>query len=90
MSGAIPSLPNIPLWSGAQLKHRDNFTLLRPDRLLGPFTQPPVQWVPGALSLGLKRPGLEDDHLPPSSAEVKIARSYTSTPSVRLHGVVLS
>jgi hypothetical protein len=37
---------------------------------LGP-TQPPVQWVPGALSLGIKRPGREADHSPPSSAEVK-------------------
>jgi hypothetical protein len=27
--------------------------------------------VPGALSLGVKRPGREADHLPPSSAEVK-------------------
>jgi hypothetical protein len=26
MSGAIPPLPNTPLWRGAQLKHRDNFT----------------------------------------------------------------
>jgi hypothetical protein len=37
---------------------------------LGP-TQPPIQWVPAALSLGVKRPGLEADHSPPSSAEVK-------------------
>jgi hypothetical protein len=37
---------------------------------LGP-TQPPVQWVPGALSLGVKRPGRETDQSPPSSAEVK-------------------
>jgi hypothetical protein len=34
-------------------------------------TQPPIQWVPGALSLGVKRPGREADHSPPSSAEVK-------------------
>jgi hypothetical protein len=34
-------------------------------------TQPPIQWVPGALSLGIKRPGCEADHSPPSSAEVK-------------------
>jgi hypothetical protein len=27
MSGAIPPLPNKPSWRGAQLKHRDNFTL---------------------------------------------------------------
>jgi hypothetical protein len=37
---------------------------------LGP-TQPPVQWTIGALSRGVKRPGREADHSPPSSAEVK-------------------
>jgi hypothetical protein len=37
---------------------------------LGP-TQPPMQWVPGALSLGVKRPGREADRSPPSSSEVK-------------------
>jgi hypothetical protein len=45
---------------------------------LGP-TQPPIQWVPGALSLGVKRPEREADCSPPSSAEVKNAWSYTST-----------
>jgi hypothetical protein len=35
------------------------------------LTQPPIQWVPGALSLGVKRPGGEADHSPPSSAKVK-------------------
>jgi hypothetical protein len=34
-------------------------------------TQPPIQWVSGALSLGVKRLGREADHSPPSSAEVK-------------------
>jgi hypothetical protein len=37
---------------------------------LGP-TQPPIQWIPGVLSLGVKRPGREADHSPPPSAEVK-------------------
>jgi hypothetical protein len=37
---------------------------------LGP-TQLPIRWVPGALSLGVKRPGREADHSPPSSAEVE-------------------
>jgi hypothetical protein len=41
-------------------------------------------------SLGVERPGREGDHSHPSSAKVKNARSYTSTPPVRLHGVVLS
>jgi hypothetical protein len=57
-----------------------------------PFSSPcPEQfWSPpsllsggyrGALSLGIKWPGREADHSPPSSAEVKNAWSYTSTPS---------
>jgi hypothetical protein len=28
MIGAIPPLPDMPSWSGAQLKHRDNCTFL--------------------------------------------------------------
>jgi hypothetical protein len=38
-------------------------TALRP-------TQPPIQWVPRALCLAVKRPGREADHSP-SSAEIK-------------------
>jgi hypothetical protein len=38
----------------------------------------------------IKQPGPEADHSPPSSVEVKNAWSYTSTPPIRLHGVVLS
>jgi len=41
---------------------------------VGP-TQPPIQWIPGALSLGVKRPGREADHSHPSSAEVQNAWS---------------
>jgi hypothetical protein len=56
---------------------------------LGP-TQPPIQWVLGALSLEAKRPGREADHSPPSSAEVKEwVQLYLNSP-IRLHGVVLS
>jgi hypothetical protein len=43
-------------------------------------TQPPIQWVPGALSQGVKRPGREADHSPPTSAKVKKTWIYTSTP----------
>jgi hypothetical protein len=34
-------------------------------------TQPPIQWIQGALSLGVKQPGRVTDHSPASSAEVK-------------------
>jgi hypothetical protein len=44
------------------------------------LTQSPIQWVPGALSLGIKEARHEVDHSSPSSAEVKNACSYTSTP----------
>jgi hypothetical protein len=44
----------------------------------------------GGSFTGDKVPGREADHSPPSSAEVKNAWSYTSTPLIRLHGVVLS
>jgi hypothetical protein len=37
---------------------------------MGP-TQLPIQWVPVALCVGLKRPECEVAHSPPSSAEVK-------------------
>jgi hypothetical protein len=43
-------------------------------------TQSPIQWVLEALSLGVNLPGREADHLPPSTAEVKNAWRYTSTP----------
>jgi hypothetical protein len=56
---------------------------------LGP-TQPDIQWVPGALSLGVKRPGREADHSPPSSAEIKeCVELYLHSP-IRLHGVAPS
>jgi hypothetical protein len=53
------------------------FTSSRP--VLGP-TQTPIQWVPGFLSPGVKRPGCEADHSPPTSAVVKKTWIYTSTP----------
>jgi hypothetical protein len=61
----------------------------RPDRFWNP---PSLQsnGYQGNLSLGVKRPGREADHSPPSSAEVKNPCSYISTPPIRLHGVVLS
>jgi hypothetical protein len=40
-------------------------------------TQPRIQWLPGALSSGVK---LEADQSPPASAEVTKMWIYTSTP----------
>jgi hypothetical protein len=55
---------------------------------LGP-TQPPIEWVPGALSLEVKQLGCEADHSPPSSAEVKeCVELYFHSPIY--HDVVLS
>jgi hypothetical protein len=65
------------------------FLLATTSRLaLGP-TQPPVQWVAGAFTPGIKRPGSEANHSPPSSAEVKNPWSYTSAPPPCFHGLVL-
>jgi len=63
---------------------------LRPDRLWDPYSQPPIHWVLGALSLGVKQLGHEANHSLPSISEVKNAWSYTSTPPLCLHGMVLS
>jgi len=38
---------------------------------LGP-NKSPIQWVPGSLSMGVKRPGREADRSLPSSVEVKL------------------
>jgi hypothetical protein len=46
---------------------------------LGP-TQPPIQWVPGALFPGVNRPEREADHSPPSSAELSIRGAILHSP----------
>jgi hypothetical protein len=48
--------------------------------LLGP-TQPPIQWVPCALSPGVKRQGCEAEHSPPPSVEIKKMWLHTYTPT---------
>jgi hypothetical protein len=42
--------------------------------------QSPIQWLPGAVSPEVKRQGREDDHSPPSSAEVKNAGAIPPFP----------
>jgi hypothetical protein len=43
-----------------------------PKLALGPI-QPPIQWIPGALSPGVKRPVRVAEHLPTSNVQVKNA-----------------
>jgi hypothetical protein len=66
------------------------FLLATASRLALKPTQPPIQCEPETLSTEVKRPGREADHSPPSSTEVKNVWSNTSTPAIRLHGVVRS
>jgi hypothetical protein len=84
ISDFLVSSPNI--WTSPHFRRIHhislNFGLLRP-------TQPPIQWVPGALSLAVKWPGYETDRSPPSSAEVRM-RGAIPPPPIRLHEVVLS
>jgi hypothetical protein len=47
------------------------FLFITMSRMALGSTQPPIQWVPGALSLWVKQLGHEADHVLPSSAEVK-------------------
>jgi hypothetical protein len=48
---------------------------------LGP-TKPPNQWVPGAISLGVKQSGHEADHSTPSGSKVKeCVRPYLHSPN---------
>jgi hypothetical protein len=56
---------------------------------MGP-TQPPIQWVPGALFLGVKWPGREADHSLLSSAEVKEWVELDLHSPIRIHSVALS
>jgi len=46
------------------------------------LTQPPIQWVPVAITTGGKRPGREAEKSLQSSAVVKNAWRYNSTPQL--------
>jgi hypothetical protein len=73
-------------WSSSPGRVKNSLFSMSSRPALG-TTQPPIQWVPGALSPGVKWLGREVDHSPPASAEVKKMWIYTST---CLHGVVLN
>jgi hypothetical protein len=52
-------------------------------------TQSPIQWVPGAVTLGVKRQEREVDHSLPSCVQVKNGGAIPPLP-IRLYDVVLN
>jgi hypothetical protein len=56
-----------------------NFLFSTSSRLVLGLTQPPLQWVLGALSPGVKEPWREVDYSPPTTAEIKNTWIYIST-----------
>jgi hypothetical protein len=64
-------------------------SVIKSRQALGP-TEPPIQWTTRGCFPGIKRPGGKADRSLSTSDEVKKTRFYTSIPSIRLHGVVLS
>jgi hypothetical protein len=63
MHGAIHPFPHTFSWRGTYSRTGTIYLTF--------FTQPPIQWVPGTRSLGVKQPEREADHSPPSCVEVK-------------------
>jgi hypothetical protein len=57
-----------------------NFLFSMLSRLALEPTQPPIQWIPGALSQRVKRQGHEVNHSPPASTEIKKIWIYIFTP----------
>jgi hypothetical protein len=58
----------------------NNFLFFTSPGLALVSTQPAMQRIPGAVSPGVKRPGREADHSPPTSAKIKKMWIYASTP----------
>ena len=56
------------------------FFFSKMSQLVLELAQPHIQWIQMAPSLGIKWPRHEAAHSPPSSAKVRSAWSYTSTP----------
>jgi hypothetical protein len=72
---------DLPRARSSSLGRGKIFLLFRSSRPVLVYTQPPVQWVTGTLSSGIKRPGREADRSSPISAEVKNVWIYKSTTS---------
>jgi hypothetical protein len=66
--------------SRVSIPFRGNFIHPKACRLDLSTTQPPLQWIPGTLSPGIKGPGREADHSPASSAEIKNDEAIPALP----------
>jgi hypothetical protein len=67
-----------PEFNSWQCQWMDFFFVTTSKPILGP-TQPPIQWVPGALTPRIKWPERESDNSPPFTVEIN-AWSYAFTP----------
>jgi hypothetical protein len=65
-------------WSSSPGRGKNFHISMSSRSAMGP-TQPPIQWVPAAVSPGVKQPGREADYSP-TSTEVKKTWIYTSSP----------
>jgi hypothetical protein len=62
-------------------QRQDIFLFFSVSRQTPEWTQPSIQWVPGALSQEVKRPGHENDYSPPLSAEVRNGGATSPLPT---------
>jgi hypothetical protein len=88
------------LWLGYRLDGRGVGVRVPVEESFFPFhvsrpvlrpAQPPIQWILKVLSSGVKRPGVEADHSPPTNAEIKNTYVYLCIHSpIGFYGVVLN
>jgi hypothetical protein len=69
-SVAIVASYGLDGWGSIKVERRD-FLFSTASRLVLEPTHSSIQWVLGALFLGVTQPGREDDRSPPSGAEVR-------------------
>jgi len=82
MRGAILPLPQY-VFVNVYIKVTKGARILSPHHRIqtgSGAAQPPIKWVPGSFSPGVKRPVREADHSSQRSFEVKNAWSYTPLP----------
>jgi hypothetical protein len=78
-----PAVVNKLIFFGVRFPARArDFSLLHSVQTGYEPKKPPIQWVAGPLSRGVKRPWREADHSPPSSIKVKNSGAIPPLPYV--------